>query len=84
MQILVNVSTNKNTEFLKQRNEKNPKQISATGPGSFLCLVCRHVAHDLSFLRETGYCPTLSPQVEFGEDSDLRFCILFVLNPLKG
>lgn len=49
--------------------KKNPKQISGTGPGSFLYLVCRHVAHDLSFLRETGCCPTLSPQVVFGEET---------------
>lgn len=67
MQILVNKSTNKNTEFLKQRNEKTSNKIVVQELEVSFTLYAGMWHTTSSLLRETGYCPVLSPQGVFGE-----------------
>lgn len=76
MQILINKSTNKNIELLKQRNETNPKQNSDTGAGSFFYLICRHVAHNLQSSQGDWLLSSpVTPSCVQRRDSDLRLCI---------
>lgn len=69
MQILVNKSTNKKPEFLKQRNEKTSNKIVVQDLEVSFTLYAGMWHTTSSLLGETGYCPTLSPQVVFGEET---------------